>query len=151
MPLTRRQFAVIATAALLPPGPASADQIWSVLQAHEAMKSGTLQLIDIRSREEWNETGVAEGAWPISLHEADFSTRLFAAKSLAGDRTIALICATGGRTGYVMDALRKANQVDFLDISEGMLGSRRGPGWIAAGLPVVSLNEALSTLPASLK
>ena len=76
---------------------AQTSEIWSVSKAHEALQSDLIRLIDIRSRQEWAETGVAEGAWAISLHEDRFPERLFGARNLAGDRLVALICATGGR------------------------------------------------------
>ena len=49
-----------------------------------------------------------------------------------------------------MRSLREANYSGFIDVSEGMLGSSRGPGWIAVGLPTVGINAALSVLPAQL-
>lgn len=107
-------------------------------------------MIDVRSRQEWTATGVAEGAWAISLHEDKFPDRLFSARELAEGRTVALICATGGRSGSVMRSLREAGYAGFVDVSEGMLGSSMGPGWIAAGLPVVDIQTAMATLPESL-
>jgi len=129
---------------------AQSREIWSVQQAHTALLEDRLRLLDIRSRDEWRETGVAQGAWLVSMHEGGFQQRLFATRQLAAGRTIALICATGGRSGAVTQALRQAGYEGFVDVSEGMLGSRIGPGWIAAGLPVVSMDEALGALPAEL-
>lgn len=129
---------------------AQSSEIWPVGDAHEALQSDLIRMIDIRSREEWTKTGVAEKTWPISLHEARFSERLFPARTLADGRPIALICATGGRSGNIMRSLRKANYSGFIDVSEGMLGSSRGPGWIAVGLPTVGINATLSVLPAQL-
>jgi rhodanese-related sulfurtransferase len=57
-------------------------------------------------------------------------------------KSIALICATGGRTGYVVSLLSKDGFKGVIDVSEGMVGNERGPGWIARGLPLVSANEA---------
>jgi len=149
--VNRRQMVaaiVIVSTVALPTGVFSQTrQIWSVNQAQQALVADQIRLVDVRSRGEWRETGVAQGAWPISLHEAGFQKRLFAARKLAKGRTIALICATGGRSGSVYRALRKANYDGFVDVSEGMLGSNLGPGWIATGLPVVSLDQALKALP----
>lgn len=125
-------------------------EVWSAAQAHEALLEDRVRLLDIRSREEWRETGVAQGAWLVSMHERQFPERLFATRQLAEDRTVALICATGGRSGAVMQALRQAGHAGFVDVSEGMLGNRLGPGWIATGLPVVTMSEALALLPAAL-
>ncbi|WP_246030504.1 rhodanese-like domain-containing protein [Litoreibacter halocynthiae] len=112
-----------------------------------ALDSDLIRMIDVRSRAEWVETGVAEKAWAISLHEDRFAERLFEARVLADGREIALICATGGRSGRVMRSLQNAGYDGFIDVSEGMLGSERGQGWIAAGLPVVNIENAIAALP----
>jgi hypothetical protein len=46
--------------------------------------------------------------------------------------------------------LRRASYEGYADGSEGMLGSRRGAGWIADGLAVVPLDAALTSLPAEI-
>ncbi|KHQ52007.1 sulfurtransferase [Ruegeria sp. PBVC088] len=135
-------FALLATRVA-----AQTRSIWSAREAHDALQADTARLIDVRSREEWLETGVGAGIWPISMHEDRFADRLFAARDLAGDRTVGLICATGGRSAALLDALRQAGYPGFADISEGMLGSRHGPGWLAKGLPVVPVETALASLP----
>lgn len=129
---------------------AQGRKVWSAKRVHASLLEDRVRLLDIRSREEWRETGVAQGAWLVSMHEKRFPERLFATRQLAAGRTVALICATGGRSGAVLNALRQAGNAGFVDVSEGMLGNRLGPGWIAAGLPVVSMNEALAVLPAAL-
>lgn len=150
--LTRRQVvtALVGTAAMPSILSAQTSDIWSAGQAYEALIADQIRLIDVRSRAEWDETGVAEGAWAISLHEDRFPERLFAARELADGRPVALTCATGGRSGSVMRSLRQAGYTGFIDVSEGMLGSSLGPGWIAAGLPVVDMETALAALPANL-
>lgn len=150
--LTRRQLvtALVGTAAMPSILSAQTSDIWSAGQAYEALIADQIRLIDVRSRAEWDETGVAEGAWAISLHEDRFPERLFAARELADGRPVALTCATGGRSGSVMRSLRQAGYTGFIDVSEGMLGSSLGPGWIAAGLPIVDVETALAALPAGL-
>ena len=150
--VTRRQLvtALVGTAAMPSILSAQTSDIWSAGQAYEALIADQIRLIDVRSRAEWDETGVAEGAWAISLHEDRFPERLFAARELADGRPVALTCATGGRSGSVMRSLRQAGYTGFIDVSEGMLGSSLGPGWIATGLPVVDMETALAALPESL-
>ncbi len=154
MTLKRRQFlTLLATLPSLPIATvawAQSRDIWSVQQAHAALLEDQIRLLDIRSQGEWRETGVARGAWPVSMHDRRFPERLFAARELAENRPIALICAIGGRSGSLMRALRRADYDGFIDVSEGMLGSRLGPGWIKAGLPIVSIDDALATLPDAL-
>jgi rhodanese-related sulfurtransferase len=150
--MDRRQFLVLSSALALVPGltKATTRDIWSAIEAADALEGGAISLIDIRSRQEWAETGVAQGAWPVSMHERGFERRLLAAHDLSGDKAIALICATGGRSKRLLSALKRAGYSEFIDVSEGMLGSRRGPGWIARGLPITDVEEALAALPQSL-
>ncbi len=124
--------------------------VWSASDAFDALSADRARVIDVRTRDEWTETGVGSGIWPISMHEDRFPDRLFAAKDLAGDRDIGLICATGGRSAYLQRALLLAGYKGYFDIAEGMLGSRSGPGWMATGLPVVAVDEALASLPEAL-
>ena len=148
---TRRQLLLLL--ALGPALPASTiclaqnRNVWSVRQAYTALQEDRIRLLDIRSPKEWRETGVAQGAWPVSMHDIRFTTRLGTARELAESRPIALICATGNRSGLVTRALRMAGHDDLVDVPEGMLGSSAGPGWIKAGLPVVSMDDALAALP----
>jgi rhodanese-related sulfurtransferase len=130
---------------------AQSRAIWSAKEAHDALLGDTARVIDVRSRAEWQETGVGAGVWPISMHEDGFAERLFAAKVLAGAREAGLICATGGRSAALLDTLTRSRHAGFANVSEGMLGSPRGPGWLAAGLPVVPLDTALASLPDDLR
>ena len=150
---SRRFFLAGATVAVLAPPSslwAQQSEIWSAKDAHDSLINDLIRLVDIRSREEWADTGVAQGAWPISLHEERFPERLFAAREVADGRLVAMICATGGRSGYVLRSLREAGYSGFINVSEGMLGSPRGPGWIASKFPTVSSDVALRNLPAEL-
>ena len=151
--MDRRHFILLSFASVLTPGPALAAErdIWSAIEAADALSKDAIILIDVRSRPEWLQTGLAKGAWPISLHEGGFERRLFAARELSGAKPVALICATGGRSARLMSALKRAGYSGFIDVSEGMLGSRRGPGWIARGLPTISLEAALAALPDELR
>ena len=85
------------------------------------------------------------------MHERGFEQQLFAARDLAAGRPVALICATGGRSAQLLAALKRAGYSGFIDVSEGMLGSRRGPGWIARGLPITDLETALTAMPQALR
>ena len=150
--LNRRHFLALVAGISVMPGLARAvtRDIWSAQEVADALEDDAISLIDVRTRAEWTETGLAKGAWPISMHERGFEQRLFAARDLSADKSVALICATGGRSARLLAALKRAGYPGFIDVSEGMLGSRRGPGWIARGLPMTDLETALAALPEAL-
>lgn len=150
--MDRRQFVVSGTATVMPGLAWGAPrEIWSAPEVAAALENDAVTLLDVRSRAEWADTGLAKGAWPVSMHERGFEQRLFAARDLAAGRPIALICATGGRSAHLLAALKSAGYTGFIDVSEGMLGSRRGPGWIARGLPMTDLETAHAALPQALQ
>jgi rhodanese-related sulfurtransferase len=95
-----------------------------------------IQLVDIRRPEEWRQTGVGKPAHRISMHQSGFVMNIDAL--LDGDRTrpVALICARGGRSGKMKARLNALGFTNVTNISEGMLGSRAGPGWLKRKLPI---------------
>ncbi len=110
--------------------------------AEARLAADDLVLLDIRTPQEWKDTGVAAGAWPVSMHDAEFGARLQAILQNVPPERIALICATGGRTSYVAQILQRNGITGVADVSEGMMGNGSAPGWIARGMPVVSAEEA---------
>lgn len=106
------------------------------IQAHTRAEAGKLVLIDVRTEEEWRETGIGTFAVPISMLDRAFLQKLDAA--VGGDKTkpIAMICASGVRSAMVARALANYGFSRVYDVSEGMDGSRAGPGWLARKLPV---------------
>ncbi len=116
--------------------------ILSAPEAKARMQAGEMILLDIRTEQEWRETGIAKGAWPVSMHEADFGARLQEILKVYPPEKIGLICAVGGRTGHVTGVLERNGIAGIVDVSEGMMGSARGAGWIARGLDVVPLEQA---------
>ena len=151
--LSRRQtFGLFASSTLLAYSPAWADNhdVWALDILHDALKSDLARLVDIRRPEEWQDTGVAEGAWPIDMTHPRFGERLFAARDLAAGRPVALICRTGHRSGLVMSKLREAKAAGFVDAVGGMLGAPGRSGWIERGLPTVTREAALAALPSEL-
>ena len=100
------------------------------------LANGRMIMLDIRRPDEWALTGVATGAVALDMREADFIERLD--QLVAGDRAapIALICARGVRSRRLAAKLTSAGFSAVVDVSEGMLGSAAGPGWIARGLPI---------------
>lgn len=123
-----------------------------ILMADEALsmvKAGDLVLLDIRRPEEWEQTGVAEGAWPVSMHEADFGDRLVEILQQYRPDQIAFICRTGNRSDFLRSQIESQGLPGIRDVSEGMIGNGRAPGWLARGLPIVSAQEALASYGAA--
>ena len=119
---------------LIPPD--FAGRALGVDEAYEAARDGRILLVDIRTPQEWRITGIPRGAHPIDMRREDFRAALD--DLTGGDRTrpVALICARGVRSARLGNRLADAGYARILDVPEGMLGSRAGPGWLAAGLPV---------------
>ena len=92
-------------------------------------------MIDIRRPNEWQTTGVGEGAVPLDMRDPQFVQKLIALVPTL-DAPIALICARGVRSRYLAARLTEAGFTNIIDVPEGMLGSGPGPGWLGAGLPV---------------
>lgn len=123
--------------------PAMAEStIISAPEAAVAVNNGEMILVDIRSPGEWAETGVAKGAVAMTLHSPDFSKQIGALLTAEHGKSIGLICATGGRTAYVINILSKNGFDNVVDVSEGMIGNERGPGWIKRGMPLVTADVA---------
>ena len=97
-----------------------------VMDAPTAMKKaeqGDLLLLDIRSPQEWKETGVGTVAKKISMHEKGFLQKLDALIDNDKSAPIALICAVGGCSNWLQGELQKRGYTNVIDVSEGMLRS----------------------------
>lgn len=121
--------------------PAYAGDKLSVREALEHASSDKIVLIDIRRPDEWARTGVAQGAHPIDMRREDFTQALAAVAGADKSRPIALICARGVRSARLSLQLSEAGYSNIIDVPEGMLGSRAGPGWLESGLPVARFEE----------
>ncbi|MBU2992417.1 rhodanese-like domain-containing protein [Octadecabacter sp. 1_MG-2023] len=132
-------FAVSIVAAV----PLAAEpNIMSAPDAFEAVRNDEMILIDIRSPGEWAETGVAEGALALTMHSPEFAGKITSLLNANQGVPVGLICATGGRTEYVVSILAENGFPDVIDVSEGMIGNTRGAGWIERGLPLITSEEA---------
>ncbi|MDB4173006.1 rhodanese-like domain-containing protein [bacterium] len=122
--------------------PAFADS--SLLSPTETLKrvhNNQLTLIDVRSPQEWHETGIAKGAKTITIHgplgPAGFVAKMKASLRGKLDQPIALICAVGVRSTRAQNVLKRAGIKIVYNVREGMLGnSKDGPGWLKRGLPI---------------
>ena len=68
----RRLVGLIGMGIIFPFAFAQAQErtVWSAEEAFEGLKNGELVLIDVRSRGEWAESGVAEGACKLGASRA---------------------------------------------------------------------------------
>ncbi len=104
--------------------------------AHKLALSGEITLVDIRRPDEWAKTGSGQGAHRLDMRRNDFITALD--ELLSGDKSkpVALICARGVRSNRMSEKLKKAGFSKIIDVPEGMLGSKAGPGWVKRKLPL---------------
>lgn len=107
----------------------------TVVEAHNRAVARDIMLIDIRRPDEWRKTGVGVGAQPLDMRRKDFTGALSIMAGGRLDAPIALICARGVRSAIMSKRLSAAGFTHIIDVPEGMLGSRAGPGWLAAKLP----------------
>lgn len=119
----------------LPDTALAAPKIITAPKAMARAKADEIILIDIRTPQEWRETGVGEGAVAIDMRAADFVQDLVKLRQLYPSRPIAMICRTGARSTYVTTTLDKQGFPGLINVNEGMVGGPNGPGWITRGLP----------------
>ena len=127
--------------------PALKAEIWSAKRAYEAVQQGEMVLLDIRTPEEWAKSGVPQGAWPVNMYGPQFGRALQEIFRRNPSKRIGMICAVGGRTGYVEQVLKKNGFPEVVNVGEGMFGSAHGKGWLKQGLPVISAKEAGRAMP----
>ena len=115
----------------------------SIMTADEVMvrlERRQIMLIDVRSPQEWRQTGIASGARRVTIHNPDGLAGFIEAVKVAvgGDleKAIAVICARGNRSTVAHRALTLAGFIRIVNLKEGMLGGPYGPGWLPRGLPM---------------
>ena len=116
------------------------EETIGVRDALDGARSGALTLVDVRSPQEWQKTGLPEGAEAVTIHGPEGLTGFVAAiRARLGepqDQPIALICASGVRSTAASKALRAAGYTRVLNVREGFFGNQTdGPGWLRSGLP----------------
>lgn len=113
-------------------------------EAYAKALAGEIVLIDIRTPEEWDETGLPDVALTNNLYSPDFIQTLLAIRAQNPDIPLALICRTGSRSGNATAQLYQAGLTNVIDVIEGVAGSGVGPGWFARGLPVRTVDVAVN-------
>jgi len=141
-----QQQCVLLIFALLTFGTVLAQQLTlTPMEMQTKLQAGDITLIDVRTPEEWRDSGTVPGALRIDLQDPN-GVEGFAVKVLNavhGDKTtpIAVICRTGSRSGYAQRYLLAQGFSQVFNIPEGMMGSRAGPGWVERGLPMKACTD----------
>lgn len=128
---------------LLLPLAANAEPDMTAPDAFEAARSGKIRLIDIRTPQEWRQTGVAPGAGRVDMYRGPEHLLHGILQEVNGDKNapIAIICRTGNRTTRAQKFLQQQGFTQVWNVREGMAGSSAGPGWLRRGLPVESCSQ----------
>ncbi|MEM9603175.1 MAG: rhodanese-like domain-containing protein [Pseudomonadota bacterium] len=133
--LTRRTL-VLGLAAALPIAAATATPATlSVTDARQAALDGDILLIDIRTPAEWQASGVADVAHPLSMIDRHFGRDFVALLEANPGKRPAFICATGVRSSRLIRLMAERGLHATVDVPAGMMGEP--DGWIASGLPTV--------------
>ena len=106
--------------------------------ALERLLETGVPVIDIRTPEEWNKTGVIEGSHLLTFFDAqgnyDARAWLSALSTIAApDAPVAIVCHSGGRSDIVSRFLD--GQIGYQHVHDVRKGISR---WIAEGRPTVS-------------
>ncbi len=109
----------------------------SVQDAWAKMQNGSFVLVDVRTKSEWQSSGIAPGAITLTMGAEDYYEKLVAIAAANPGKTIGLICAAGGRSTKTAAELERRGLSQVVDVKEGMGGSMWGGGWVGAKLPVV--------------
>jgi rhodanese-related sulfurtransferase len=110
----------------------------SVTEAHAKALAGEIVLVDVRTPDEWKETGVPASAHAITMHQEG---KIFVAelqKALGNNpaKPLAIICRTGNRTSNIYAELQRIGFKSVINVAEGVAGGPYGPGWQKTGLPL---------------
>ena len=98
-----------------------------VEQAEKQMASG-VQLLDVRTKEEWNE-GHLKGAKLVTMTEEGFLAKAKAA--LDPKKPVLVYCKSGKRSAKAAKELREAGFTSVLEMEGGIIA------WEKAGKPLV--------------
>ena len=115
-------------------------------EAWKLQQSNKLLIIDVRTIQEWKETGVIPGSILVNMHDENFYERsnfIEEILNLIGDNKatpIGVICGSGARSSLTRDALNNIGYTNVLNISQGIMGKNK-KGWIELNLPLKTYIE----------
>ncbi len=139
-----RAITILLIAVLaLAPVPVAAQRtaigtIMSAAEAHDKALRGDLVLVDVRTPEEWRDTGVPASAHAITMHQPGPAFVAGLKTAMGGDttKTLAIICNSGNRTSNIYADLQRAGFTNLINVAEGVGGGPFGRGWLKSGMPL---------------
>jgi len=137
---TRRHFVALAVgfgAGIALAGAACAGDGSDITDSDAFLRQqqGRMIIVDIRTPDEWQLTGVAKDALTIDLLDPEFVQKLVQLRLTNPDKEIGFICASSNRSSQVQQALTQAGFDRVYSVYGGMTGNNEVAGWIADGLP----------------
>jgi rhodanese-related sulfurtransferase len=95
--------------------------------------NSNIPIVDIRTPQEWRETGILKGAIPITFFDSDgnYNIEEFLKqlnKKVDTKKPFALICRTGSRTSMVAPWLAKKLGYNVINLEGGMIYVTQGLG-----------------------
>jgi rhodanese-related sulfurtransferase len=133
-PLSRRHLlAALASMALAKTARAQSSGTLSAREANDGVTAGALLVIDIRTPDEWTDTGVPQGALRLDAETPGFEVRLAGIRLDHPGKRIALIDRSGGLAAGLQAKLAGRGWRDLVMVRGGMLGPG---GWLSEKLPV---------------
>jgi rhodanese-related sulfurtransferase len=143
MTTMRRMLTLILAVLALGAQPATAQRtatgtVMTVADAHAKALAGDVILVDIRTPEEWKDTGVPASAHAVTMHQAGPAFVAGLKAAMGGDATkpLAIICNSGNRTSNIYAELQRAGFTNLINVAEGVGGGPFGRGWLKSGLPL---------------
>lgn len=109
-------------------------------QTYDGLTNGDLILIDIRTKPEWINSGVAKGALTIDMQDPEFLNKIAKIRLENPDKTLAFICASGRRSTIVQTYLAKNGYENIYSVFGGTTGNGVA-GWIKDGFPVIKYEQ----------
>lgn len=106
---------------------ASPVTLVSPTEAHALIRSGDVEVIDVRTPEEYSE-GHVEGATLVDFYEPDFADRI---AELDRDQEYVVYCRSGNRSSQATALMAEQGFAAVDDVDGGIVA------WEAAGLPLV--------------
>ena len=118
----------------------------SAINAAKEMNDNLI-IIDVRNKEEWNETGIIPNSLLIQMLSTgrtirkEYISDLLNALGEDKDIKAAIICHSGGRSSATVEMLKNEGYKNIFNISEGIVGNGSNTGWINRNLPLIVCNE----------